>query len=256
MERKVCFLLFAVLLFAVLNSAQAQNIPSYSEVGGTLSLKPPFSGAITSILWKHDTDLVVELVGNQVDYYGKFRGMATLDRTTGRLEIKNMNKTYVGLYTVEINNQVHSQDYSVELIKKVPKPEVALKPPTCSPALLNCTLTCDGVTSEAGPVTYSWREGDGEWIPGGKNKSIKREETKKVKTFSCQMKNPLGVEESESHLNPFFSVEPPTWPKVLHLVLKILVMMTLFGTSGYLAWRERETVRKLICPRQDGNGKI
>ncbi|XP_023259930.1 uncharacterized protein LOC111653557 [Seriola lalandi dorsalis] len=231
MERKVCFPLFAVLLFAVLNSAQAQTIKSYSEVGGTLSLKPPFSGAITSILWKHDTDLVVELVGNEVDYYGKFKGMATLDRTTGRLEIKNMNKTYAGLYTVEINNQVQSQSYSVELIKKVPKPEVALKPPTCSPALDNCTLTCDGDTSGAEPVTYSWREGDGEWIPGGKNKSIKNDETKKVKTFSCQMKNPVRVEESKPHLNPFFQRKLQTW--------EVIILIAFLGICGYLVWRKR-----------------
>ncbi|XP_023259931.1 lymphocyte function-associated antigen 3-like [Seriola lalandi dorsalis] len=209
MERKLCFPLFAVLLFVMLNSAQAQTIESYSEVGGTLILTPPFSGAITSILWKHDGNLVVELVGNEVDYYGKFRGMATLDTTTGRLEIKNMNKIYAGWYTVEINNQVQSQEYNVELIKKVPKPEVAFKPLACSPALLNCTMTCDGDTSEAGPVTYSWREGDGDWIPGEKDRDIKNdEETKKVKTFSCQMKNPVSEEESEPQDNPFFQLIP------------------------------------------------
>uniref|UniRef100_A0A3B4Y8A8 Ig-like domain-containing protein n=1 Tax=Seriola lalandi dorsalis TaxID=1841481 RepID=A0A3B4Y8A8_SERLL len=212
MERKVCFPRFDVLLFAVLISAQAQNIPSYSEDGGTLILTPPFSEAITSILWKHDTDLVVELVGNEVDYYGKFRGMATLDRTTGRLEIKNMNRTYAGLYTVEINNQVQSQVYNVELIKKVPKPEVVFKPLICSPALDNCNMTCDGNTSGAGPVTYSWREGDGKWIQGEINKNIKKDETKRVETFSCQMKNPVSEEESKPQPNPFFQKDLPVGP--------------------------------------------
>uniref|UniRef100_A0A3B4YM51 Ig-like domain-containing protein n=1 Tax=Seriola lalandi dorsalis TaxID=1841481 RepID=A0A3B4YM51_SERLL len=209
---KVCFPLFAVLLFAVLNSAQAQTIKSYSEVGGTLSLKPPFSGAITSILWKHDTDLVVELVGNEVDYYGKFKGMATLDTTTGRLEIKNMNRTYAGLYMVEINNQVQSQEYNVSVIKKVPKPEVAFKPLACSSDLLNCNMTCDGVTLGAEPVTYSWREGDGKWIPGEIDKNIKKDETKRFETFSCQMKNPVSEEESKPQPNPFFQKDLPVGP--------------------------------------------
>uniref|UniRef100_A0A3B4TN21 Ig-like domain-containing protein n=1 Tax=Seriola dumerili TaxID=41447 RepID=A0A3B4TN21_SERDU len=192
----VCFSLFAVGLCAMLNSAQAQTIASYSEVGGTLSLSPPFSEVITSILWKHDGNLVVEWVRNEMDYYGKFVGVATLNTTTGRLEIKNMSEDYAGLYTVEINNQVQSQSYNVSVIKEVPRPDVAFKPLACSPALDNCILTCGGDTSEAGPVTYSWREGDGGWIQGEKDKSIKNDdETKRVKTFSCQMKNPLGVED-------------------------------------------------------------
>ncbi|XP_056251692.1 uncharacterized protein LOC130181473 [Seriola aureovittata] len=230
MEKQVCFLLFTMLI-----SAEAQNIPSYSEVGGTLSLIPPFSGAITGILWKHDGNLVVEWVNDTLDYHCMFQGHTTLNTTTGRLEIKNMNKTYAGLYTVEINNQVQSQSYSVELIKKVPKPEVALKPPTCSPALDNCTLTCDGDTSGAEPVTYSWREGEGEWIPGGKNKNIKNDETKKVKTFSCQMKNPVRVEESKPHLNPFFQRKLQTW--------EVIILIAFLGICGYLVWRKRGTNR-------------
>ncbi|XP_022604371.1 titin-like [Seriola dumerili] len=238
MERKVCFLLFAVGLFAMLNSAQAQTKASYSEVGGTLSLRlsPPFSGVITSILWKHDGNLVVEWVNDTLDYHCMFQGQTTLNTTTGCLEIKNMSEDYAGLYTVEINNQVQSQSYNVSVIKEVPRPDVAFKPLACSPVLDNCTLTCDGDTSEAGPVTYSWREGDGEWIPGAKDKSIKNDvETRKVKTFSCQMKNPLGVEESKPHLNPFFQRKPQTW--------EVIILIVFLGICGYLVWRKQGTIR-------------
>uniref|UniRef100_A0A3B4TNU7 Ig-like domain-containing protein n=1 Tax=Seriola dumerili TaxID=41447 RepID=A0A3B4TNU7_SERDU len=195
-----------------------QTIASYSEVGGTLSLSPPFSEVITSILWKHDTDLVVEWVRNEMDYYGKFVGVATLDTTTARLEIKNMSKVYAGLYTVEINNQVQSQSYNVSVIKKVPKPEVAFKPLRCSPALDNCNLTCDGDTSEAGPVTYSWREGDGE-----------------VKTFSCQMKNPVSEKESEPQGNPFFQEisESSDGGKIAAGVIGLLAILGLQRSSGH-----------------------
>ncbi|XP_071336022.1 lymphocyte function-associated antigen 3-like [Trachinotus anak] len=236
MERQMCRLLLTVLVLLVLNSALAQK-HSYSEVGGTLVLTPLVSAPITSILWKHEGILVAEWMNADVNYHGMSRGRTTLNTTTGRLEIKNMTESYAGLYTVEINNKVQSQGYNVEVIKRLSKPEVVQRPLSCSTASDSCTLSCgNGDSSGAGPVTYSWKKDDGQWVQEGKNKSIiYNEETKRIKTFSCQMKNPVSVEQSDPHQNPFFQGKPPIW--------EVLILMAFLGVCGYLVWRKQGTPR-------------
>ncbi|XP_071336021.1 lymphocyte function-associated antigen 3-like [Trachinotus anak] len=240
MERQMCRLLLTVLVLLVLNSALAQNINSYSEVGGTLVLTPPFSGHINHILWKHGANLAAEWYIGELDYYGMFRGRTTLNTTTGCLEIKDMTESYAGLYTVEINNRPQSQGYNVEVINRLSKPEVVRRPLTCSTASDSCTLSCDGNTSGAGPVTYSWKK-DGQSVQEGKVKTIMNNvETKSIKTFSCQMKNPVSVKESDPHQNPFFQEEPPPSPVVV-LVLRVLAFLGALAAAGVLYWK-RESI--------------
>uniref|UniRef100_A0A4W6BR84 Ig-like domain-containing protein n=1 Tax=Lates calcarifer TaxID=8187 RepID=A0A4W6BR84_LATCA len=137
-------------------------------------------------------------LNNEFEYYGAFNGRTTLDPATGELVVKNVAVADAGLYTVEINSNVQSQKYQVEVMKKVPKPTVLFRPLTCSQTSASCSLTCDGETKDAGTVTYSWKEDDREWKQGEKDKTIENnEEIKKVKIFSCQMKNTI----SEPHDN-------------------------------------------------------
>eukprot|EP00064_Thunnus_orientalis_P020033 superscaffoldBa00005302_g20164 len=205
-----CFL--SVLLLAVLSSVLAEE--RFFREGGsvTLLLRPPVSEDITSILWKHNINLVAEWVKGEVDllYYGMFKGRTTLNTTTGSLEITHMSRADSGVYSVEINYKVQPERYNVTLIKAVPQPAVLVEPPTCNPELEQCTLTCDGNTEEAEPVTYSWKMGGEEWKDGEKDRSITNDETtQRVKTFSCRMKNSISEEESDPEPNPFFKIEPP-----------------------------------------------
>ncbi|XP_042288469.1 uncharacterized protein LOC121911232 [Thunnus maccoyii] len=198
-----CFL--SVLLLAVLNSVLAED--TFFGEGGELLLRPPFSGDITSIQWKHNNNLVAEWVKDIVDLqdYGDFKSRTTLNSTTGILEIKNMSRADSGLYSVEINNKVQDERYNAKLIKAVPQPAVLVGPLTCTNASKQCTLTCDGNTEEAELVTYSWKMGGGEWKDGETNRSITNDETiQSVETFSCRMKNLISEKESDPTPNPFF----------------------------------------------------
>ncbi|GLD73781.1 uncharacterized protein AKAME5_002510600 [Lates japonicus] len=208
----MCFLILSVLLLTVLNSAQPRN--EIRELGSTFTLRPPFSGSITGIVWKRDGNLVAEWLSNDFEFYGTFNGRTTLNPTTGELVVQNMAVADAGLYTVEINSNVQSENYKVEVMKKVPKPAVLFRPLTCSQISVSCSLTCDGDTKDAGTVTYSWREDDGEWKQGERDKTIENnEEIKKVKIFSCQMKNAISINESEPHNNLLFQGNPPIWPE-------------------------------------------
>lgn len=219
MKGPVIFAWFLSLLIAGLNSASAQNELVYVKSGGAINLKPESSGPFTSILWKHKDNLVAEWVNNEMDYYGMFVGRTTLDTATGHLEIRNMSEAFAGLYTVELSSRVQRKGYMVEFIAEVPKPEVGVKPLVCSSEFETCTLAClHDESSGVGPLTYSWREDGGEWEEGDKNKIIKNDEKNQgVKTFSCQVKNPVSEAESEASDNPFYKINQSaeqfsTWP--------------------------------------------
>lgn len=114
----VCSLL-SVLLLAVLDFSSAEDIPSYFKDGGDLVLRPSVTDSISNIVWKHNGDLIAELVDPKepIDYYPRFRDRVTLNKTSGVLMIKNLNSSDVGTFTVEINNRVFPQRYIGKIIK-------------------------------------------------------------------------------------------------------------------------------------------
>nr|XP_046257815.1 SLAM family member 5-like [Scatophagus argus] len=201
MEKRATFLLLLVkLCFAV-----AEDPPSYGAVGGKLNLRPVFTAPITSILWKHNTDLLAEWnTADGFTYYGTFKGRTTLDNSTAHLEISNLNQADSGSYSVEINNVPQLKINTVKVINKVPKPSVWISPVSCGPSSMMCTFSCEGETDGAEPVTYSWKMGDGAWEPSVKERDISRLEIKLDKTVTCRMKNPISEKESEPMTNPFY----------------------------------------------------
>ncbi|XP_070772002.1 CD48 antigen-like [Enoplosus armatus] len=252
MDKQTGLWLLTALLLAV-NSAPAEgNVKQeYFEVGGELALRPSFSKAISSILWKHEGNLLAEWVKDQVEltYYGEFEGRTTLDLSTGSLAITKMNSTDIGMYSLEINNQVQSPSYRVKSIKAVPEPVVWLRPLTCTPALDRCKLTCDGDTAEAEPVTYSWRGGDGEWELSAKDIDIIKAETAQIKTYSCRIKNPVSMKESGAKANPFFK-ETNNHAVGIGLGVGLPVLALIVG--GLLFWK-KDHISESISKRQGGN---
>ncbi|TDH01628.1 hypothetical protein EPR50_G00182320 [Perca flavescens] len=214
MEKLTGFL----LLLATLNFALARDIPTYFRDGGelTLDLRPRPPEPLTSIVWRINGDLLAEWIKDQVTgqelvpltYYRSFRGRTTLDVTTGRLVINNMAKADMGVYSVEVNNKVQNEKYNAVWIQEVPQPEVWIRPLTCSPDSDSCTLSCDGNITDAGPVTYSWKMGDGEWKESGKDLDITKSGTSDVKTFTCRIQNPVSVRDSQPKDNPLLEKEP------------------------------------------------
>ncbi|XP_029923346.1 uncharacterized protein LOC115370456 isoform X1 [Myripristis murdjan] len=195
--------LLAVLLLELTEGAEKQV---YSVEGGKVTLQPIVPDQLkplTSILWKRNDNLVVEWFKklDSTDYYGAFRGQTNLDIETGRLEIDTLDGTYSGVYSVEFNGQLQSESYKVDVIKKVPKPTVVLKPLTC-PNEDTCTLICDGDTTGAEPVTYSWRTDQMDFYEESGKSTIISKDYSDVKHFFCQMKNPVSHEDSDPMKNP------------------------------------------------------
>uniref|UniRef100_UPI003AAEFE7B cell adhesion molecule CEACAM2-like n=1 Tax=Centroberyx gerrardi TaxID=166262 RepID=UPI003AAEFE7B len=206
MDRRVCFCL---LTLSLLSSVVAQE-ETYIALGGKLDLEPDTSAVskpINSILWKHGANMVVEwFQGTPVVYYGQFKDRTELATSTGQLVINNLAINDGGVYSVEFNNYLQIKKYKIILISEVPKPTVLLQPLACDSSSPFCTLSCDGNTTNAEPVTYSWSTDGGAWEESTQLKDITNDDKwQRVEKISCQITNPIGHKASEPHDNPFWS---------------------------------------------------
>ncbi|XP_056157386.1 CD48 antigen-like isoform X2 [Lampris incognitus] len=199
----ICFL--TVALLSVLGQPEPKNV----KLGGKLNLIPDASMSsenITSLSWKHRENLVVEwndVLGEMS--YGRFKGRTRINQRTGELVIADLTKDDGGEYSVEVNGVLLEKKYEAILIKAVPKPSVVVQPLVCTSTSSSCTLSCNGVITGAGSVTYSWKENGGQWEVSEQQKNISNtDETRTIESFSCQLRNGVSVEESEPCRNPFF----------------------------------------------------
>lgn len=245
MEKHGAFLLLVVLPLAAISSALAENKRVYVAVGDkiTLTLVPPVPESINRVFWEHGVDLVAEWTNREFTYYGAFKNHTKLEEN-GRLEIRNASKTESGVYEVEVNNKVQDLRYDVIVIEKVPKPKVRVTPLRCDANSNNCTLICDGSTEDAEPVSYSWKMGNGDWKESTKDMVIGNE-TEHVKSFSCQIKNPVSVNESDHEDNPFFKVKP-TSNDAVGMGLGIFFLVAVAGLCGLACWK-RDSIKSRFC---------
>ncbi|XP_069565389.1 lymphocyte function-associated antigen 3-like [Brachyistius frenatus] len=239
MERLDGVLLLTALLLAGLKSAEAQNTPSYFGRGGTLVLRPvpvPVPGSISSLVWKHNGDLVGEWFGSfDPDYYRSFKGRTVMNKVTGELEISNVTAADNGVYSVGINNQDQKVLYQAEEIQDVPQPEVLVRPLACSLSSTSCTLSCDGDTKQAGPVYFFWRKDGGEWKKSEKDLVIKQKDSG-VMNFTCRMENPTSHKESKPKPNPLYDPSPGPGPAVI--VVPVLLLAAAGGVGGFCLWKK------------------
>ncbi|XP_078147198.1 uncharacterized protein LOC144543022 [Centroberyx gerrardi] len=199
MSPSVTLIELCVCLLAAV-SADSQE-PLYKKVGDSVVLSPDLSsvtGPITSILWKHGSDLAMEWDGKEVVSYRQFKDRGDLDIPTGELTITGLTREDSGLYTAEINYKVTSQT-QLRVISPVPKPIVFT---WCDAELTFCLLSCDGDTREAEPVSYSWKKGDTIKIELPKQHKITKEKDFSDTLFSCMLENPVNVESSKPIRNP------------------------------------------------------
>uniref|UniRef100_A0A669E427 Ig-like domain-containing protein n=1 Tax=Oreochromis niloticus TaxID=8128 RepID=A0A669E427_ORENI len=247
METSAGFWLLAVLL--LVGFSQAQTVEKYFRVGDTLQLSPhSVSGAITSIVWKYDKMLLAEWVKGSIDltYYSKFKGRTTLNTDTGVLEIRDMTAAETGLYSVEINTQVQSQVYKIVEIEDVPQPEVKVTL-LCNSTSESCKLVCEGDVNKAGPLEYFWKKDDGEWEQSGqKMEVLNNEETQRVKTFSCRMKNLVSESDSEPIDNPLYQEKTPDCGLCVTLLDAVMRSLAVLAPcwAAVCLWTKRKTLCK------------
>lgn len=256
MDRPQVFLRRAVLVLVAISGAIAENRKEYFTVGGSikLSLEPPATQQINRIVWKHDANLLAEWTDGEFSFYDRFEIRTTLDKNTAFLEITNAQSGDSGRFEVEVNNKVQELVYDVKVIQKVSKPNVWVKPLNCGPTSKTCTLTCEGATPQAQPITYSWRFDDQTWWQGDP-KQVITNDTAGFKTVSCLMENPVSREVSDIIQNPLWkSIEPTKpGPGVGHWVglgVGLVVLLCL----GLLWYFEREKIKSFFARFTENRG--
>ncbi|XP_034145531.1 uncharacterized protein LOC117593726 [Esox lucius] len=174
------------------------------ELGGEVVLTPDsVTNPPSSILWRLGLNKVADFeadFGPEVTYYGDFNGRTTLDTTTGVLTITGLRKTDEGVYSVEFNSKRLEKTYTLSVLKPVPKPAINV---SCDDNKISCTLTCDGDTAGAEPVTYWWKVGE-DWERIGKLLTVSKSDSKLHQNgYTCKLKN--GVSEKDSDpVGPLF----------------------------------------------------
>ncbi|KAM9396525.1 uncharacterized protein ACWYII_032349 isoform 5-T5 [Salvelinus alpinus] len=213
----------------------------YHEVEGELLLKPDKStvpNSNTSIIWKHGKNKVAEWDNNfgGLEIYGAFIGRTTLNQTTGELRISGLMTTDSGVYSVEFNSKLLDKTYKLSVIKAVPEPTITS---SCNPDKTSCTLTCEGDTTDAEPVTYSWKVGEGVWEVGGKLFNVFKSDTGKSTNgykYICKMKNSVSGEVSEP-VGEVFGSEPSNTGAIV--VVFIIVALVAIAITGFLLWKKK-----------------
>ncbi|XP_037637717.1 uncharacterized protein LOC119495391 isoform X2 [Sebastes umbrosus] len=196
--------LTGLCVLLVLNVAVTEDTVTtvYFTDGGDLTLKvrPPLPDHINYIVWLFNDNLLAEWEEDK-SYYLRLKGRANLTTETGQLIINKMSKEDEGVYSVEINDRVQSERYQAKLIKKVQKPKVVERSYTRIDS--SYKFSCDSNTTEAEPVSYSWKKGAGEWKVTGKYITITNEFTFSS-TFTCRIENAVSQEESDPEPNPAY----------------------------------------------------
>lgn len=217
-----------LLLLAAVSYAEKKT--KFFPVGDTITLSLDLATPekIGRILWKYDTDIVADWTQGHFLSYRRFKDRTTVDNTTGLLEIRSGTTGDSGEYKVEVNDRLHDVDYEVKVIKKVPKPIVWIQPRNCGPSSLQCTLSCDGSTEGAEPITYSWASGREDWTQSAKVFPITNNTTN-IATLSCRMENPVSHQESDPQANPFFQED-----KSQHTIAIIFCVILVVAIVGLL----------------------
>uniref|UniRef100_A0A8C1ELE4 Si:ch211-132g1.3 n=1 Tax=Cyprinus carpio carpio TaxID=630221 RepID=A0A8C1ELE4_CYPCA len=238
-----CLMLVVIcVVFITTETVSGQEVNVFGEVGGTVSfgstsINPP----VSSIIWKHrkSTGRVVKVIEWDVDdgFFTPdlgFRGITTLNEKTGEINITKLNFEHSGPYTIDINSKEQQQRFNLEVLARVPKPEIKIEKTEMKPnaVYLKCEYN----------ETIIWKNSAGETLKGSphtpKGELITAEKQGNPDVFyTCTLKNAV----SESTSDPVFErdlfEESGLWWIALIvipvLILALFVLLYKFWTKSH-----------------------
>lgn len=185
-------------LMCLLPAGQTHGSEIFKKVGDEVVLRPSSTDVIKTILWRDGLNIAMDWYGENIESYRHFKVRGSLDKSTGALTIKDLIQKDSGLYTPEINNKA-GKPIDLKVIFPVLKPYISK---SCDEGKKNCTLSCDGNTTGAEPVSYTWKF-DSEHKGSSKELHLTQENSENIKEVTCELQNPVSQESSEPIPSPF-----------------------------------------------------
>ncbi|XP_030014176.1 T-lymphocyte surface antigen Ly-9-like isoform X2 [Sphaeramia orbicularis] len=187
------------LVCLLLSAAETQDSVIFKKVGDEVVLRPSSKpDVIKTILWRDGPNIAMEWDGENIESYRHFKVRGSLDNSSGALTIKSLIQEDSGFYTPHINNNAGKPIY-LKIISPVLKPHISV---SCDEGKKNCTLSCDGDTTGAEPVNYTWKF-DSKQKGSSKELHLTQENSENIQELICELKNPVSQESSGPVSNPF-----------------------------------------------------
>uniref|UniRef100_A0A8C1R7S7 Si:ch211-132g1.3 n=1 Tax=Cyprinus carpio TaxID=7962 RepID=A0A8C1R7S7_CYPCA len=215
-----CLMLVVIcVVFITTETVSGEEVNVVGEVGGTVSfgstsINPP----VSSIIWKHrkSTGLVVKVIewdlddGFSTPNLG-FRGITTLNEKTGEINITKLNFEHSGPYTIDINSKQQEQRFNLEVLARVPKPEIKIEKTEMNPNAVY--LICEY------RETIIWKNSAGETLKGSphtpKGELITAEKKGNPDVFyTCTLKNAVSESTSDPVYERDLFEEPVPKPEI------------------------------------------
>uniref|UniRef100_A0A8C2HS18 Si:ch211-132g1.3 n=1 Tax=Cyprinus carpio TaxID=7962 RepID=A0A8C2HS18_CYPCA len=228
MSLRCLMLVIICVVFITTEAVSGEEVNVFGEVGGTVSFRPArIDPSVSSIIWKHrsSTGPVAKAIEWDVDDgvstpNQRFNDITTFDKKTGEITITKLNFEHSGLYTFDINSKEQEQRFRLEVLARVPKPEIKIEKIEMNPNAVY--LICE--YSE----TIIWKNSAGETLKGSphtpKGELITAEKQGNPDVFyTCTLKNAVSESTSDPVYERDLFEESGLWWIAL-IVIPVLIL--------------------------------
>ncbi|XP_026060765.1 uncharacterized protein LOC113044813 isoform X1 [Carassius auratus] len=202
----------------------------------------------TSIIWKHrdNAGAVVKVIewdreeGRTHIPNPNFQSHATLDETTGNLNLKYLQLKHSGVYTVDINSKEQRKKFTLTVVEPVSKPYITKE---CLPGdVPECSLSCVGEAPSEGSVIWKYWDGKKvqEKYPNMRTITVTNS-SNPDSHYNCTLRNAVSVETSDPvYLKDLFHADSKTGI-VIAIIIGSIIFIGVVVTAiwGLAAHREK-----------------
>ncbi|XP_061749310.1 CD48 antigen-like isoform X5 [Nerophis ophidion] len=162
----------------------------YFLKGQDIHFMPSISERPIESIWVHNENEVVWFTGAEEDVASSYKNRITLDRVSAELTIKNATYEDSGDYLLEmnINNELATLLYRIEVIDKVSKPNISCEMSDTKQA----TLVCSTESKHPHLLKLKWSSPGKEQTGPNLTITVRNEDDDQV--YRCDVSNPLTNE--------------------------------------------------------------
>ncbi|KAL1282854.1 hypothetical protein QQF64_001657 [Cirrhinus molitorella] len=206
----------------------------------------------TSVIWKHrdNAGLVVKVIewdreeGSTDIPNAKFKSHATLDKSTGNLNLRDLQLKHSGTYTVNINSKEQRKQYTLTVMEPVSKPYITKE---CSLGdFPECSLSCEGEAPSESTIIWKYCDGENvQELHQNKRKITVTDNSNPDNHYSCTLKNAVSEETSDPvYVRDLFHDSNTEYiiaivVSFIILIVVVTVILVIRQMNGYCTARHR-----------------